>query len=170
MSRSAGKICEQHTYESIFRAHAKELRRFLYFKTGNMELAEDLMHDAFIKLWDHCANVDPSKAKNYLFTTANNLFLNYKKREKVIQKHRKGLGDRITNESPEFLMVEQEFLEKIEGAIAALPEGQREVFLMSRIEKKKYREIAEELNLSVKAVEKRMHLALMTMKEVIGKV
>ena len=49
-------------------------------------------------------------------------------------------------------------------------EKQKEVFLLSRIEKMKYREIAEMLEISVKAVEKRMHLALLEMKEKIGNV
>jgi RNA polymerase sigma-70 factor (ECF subfamily) len=67
-------------------------------------------------------------------------------------------------------MLEKEFLEKIEKAIADLPEKQKEVFLLSRIEKKKYREIAEILGISVKAVEKRMHLALIKMKDKIGNI
>jgi RNA polymerase sigma-70 factor (ECF subfamily) len=67
-------------------------------------------------------------------------------------------------------MLEKEFLEKIEKAISDLPEKQKEVFLLSRIEKMKYREIAEILGISVKAVEKRMHLALLEMKEKIGNV
>lgn len=170
MSNTNAKICNQQVYESVFKSYAKELKRFLYFKTRDMDLAEDLLQDAFVKLWDNCDKVDPEKVKSFLFTVANNLFLNYKKREKIIRNHRKGVTLKITNESPEFLMVEQEFLDKIEKAIADLPENQREVFLLSRIEKKKYKEIAEMLNLSVKAVEKRMHLALMTMKEKIGKV
>ena len=56
------------------------------------------------------------------------------------------------------------------NAISDLPEKQKEVFLLSRIEKMKYREIAEMLGISVKAVEKRMHLALLEMKEKIGNV
>ena len=73
-------------------------------------------------------------------------------------------------ETPEYLLVEKEFLVKIEEAIAALPDKQKEVFLLSRMEKKKYKEIAEILGISVKAVEKRMHLALLEMKEKIGNV
>lgn len=74
------------------------------------------------------------------------------------------------HETPEFLLLEKEFLVKIECAIASLTENQRQVFLLSRIEKKKYKEIAVLLNVSIKTVEKRMHVALKTMKEQIGKV
>jgi RNA polymerase sigma-70 factor (ECF subfamily) len=67
-------------------------------------------------------------------------------------------------------MIEQEFLEKVERVIANLPEKQREVFVMSRIEKLKYKEISEKLNISVKAIEKRMRNALIVVREQIGDV
>ena len=75
-----------------------------------------------------------------------------------------------TNESPEFLLEEKEFMVKLKKVIADLPEKQREVFLLSRIDKKKYSEISEMLDISVKAVEKRMSQALIRMREQIGNV
>jgi RNA polymerase sigma factor (sigma-70 family) len=59
---------------------------------------------------------------------------------------------------------EQEFKQQLEKAISDLPEGQREVFLLNRIDKKTYREIAEMLGVSVKAIEKRMHKALKALR------
>ena len=88
----------------------------------------------------------------------------------MVAEHQKTTIKSSNQESPEFVMLEKEFLEKIEKAIADLPEKQKEVFLLSRIEKKKYREIAEILGISVKAVEKRMHLALIKMKNKIGNI
>src|SRR3970282_20687 len=57
------------------------------------------------------------------------------------------------NQSPEYLFEEEEFKQKLTKAIASLNEAQREVFLLNRIEGKKYREIAELLNISQKTVE-----------------
>jgi RNA polymerase sigma-70 factor (ECF subfamily) len=54
--------------------------------------------------------------------------------------------------------------------VAGLPDIQREVFLMSRIDRKKYKEIAVILNISTKAVEKRMHNALRSLQEQLGKI
>ena len=67
-------------------------------------------------------------------------------------------------------MIEKEFLLKIEKSISELPDKQREVFLLSRIEKKKYKEIALLLGVSIKTVEKRMHDALKVINKKIGKV
>jgi RNA polymerase sigma-70 factor (family 1) len=163
-------ICKSEVFETIFRSYAKELKRFLYFKTGDTALAEDILQDTFVQLWKNCDNVSYEKVKNYLFTVANNQFLNYKKREKLIRAHHKTFPRKVFHETPEFLLLEKEFLVKIEKAIASLTENQQEVFLLNRIEKKKYREIAVLLNVSIKTVEKRMHVALKKMKEQIGRV
>ncbi|WP_353779372.1 RNA polymerase sigma-70 factor [Winogradskyella sp. 3972H.M.0a.05] len=170
MIKDIKKICDQDTFESIFKTYAKDLRRFIFFKTQDIQLAEDILQDTFIKLWDNCANVNYGKVKPYLYSVATNLFLNKIKKDKIIQKHKDSVSFVSDNQSPEFIMIEQEFLEKLEAAIESLPEKQREVFLLNRIEKKKYKEIAESLEISVKAVEKRMHLALKTMREKIGNI
>ena len=64
-------------------------------------------------------------------------------------------------------MEEDEFKTRLEQAISELVPTQREVFLMNRIDKKKYSEIAEELEISVKAVEKRMGKALKILRSKI---
>ena len=60
--------------------------------------------------------------------------------------------------------------ERLENAIAALPDTQRDVFLMNRIEKLTYREIAERLSVSVKAIEKRMSKALKQLSKLTKKI
>ena len=64
----------------------------------------------------------------------------------------------------------KELKEELENAIADLPEKQRVVFLLSRIDKKTYKEIAEMLGISKKAVEKRMYNALDTLRQVSKKI
>lgn len=163
-------VCQEKIFKSIFVAQAEHLRNFMYYKTGNLQQAEDLMQDAFGKLWENCAKVVLEKAKSYLFTVANNLFLNQVEHQKVVLKFEKRQHSERSNLTPQFLLEEEEFRKRLEDAINALPEGQRIVFLMNRIDKKKYREIAEELEISVKAVEKRMHKALVALRSISKKV
>ena len=80
--------------------------------------------------------------------------------EATVSKWLKSKGEKVSADEP---LVELE-TDKVNV------EKQKEVFLLSRIEKMKYREIAEMLGISVKAVEKRMHLALLEMEEKIGNV
>lgn len=162
-------VCEEEVYSSLFRSHSESLINFLYYKSGNYAGAEDLMQEAFVKLWKECAKVSAEKAKSFLYTVANNAFLNQVKHNKIVSKFEKLPHSQISKESPQYLLEEAEFKEKLESAIAALPEDQRVVFLMNRIDKMKYREIAEHLNLSVKAIEKRMHKALVELRKISRK-
>ena len=169
MSGQLKNICDNKVFDSVFNTYAKDLKRFLYFKFKDMASAEDVLQETFIKLWNNCSEVVYDKVKSYLYTVANNSFLDIKKHENVVRQHEKSFINYNTSESPEFLMIEEEYLTEVEGAIASLSEKQREVFLLSRIEKKKYKQIAEELGISTKAVEKRMHNALLIIREKLGK-
>ncbi|MFT5076587.1 MAG: RNA polymerase sigma-70 factor (family 1) [Polaribacter sp.] len=170
MPEDRTQICKPEVFEKIFSTYAKDLKRYIFFKTQDMDLAEDILQETFIKLWDNCNAVTFSKVKSYLYTVATNIFLNHIKHHKVKMVYKKNYVKTSTNESPEFIMIEKEFLEKIENTIRSLPPLQREVFLLNRIEKKKYKEIAVMLDISVKAVEKRMHLALIVIRQEIGNV
>lgn len=154
-------VCEEQTYLGLFNSLAKPLRNFLIYRGSEPEQANDIVQETFIKLWENCKKVLPEKAKSYLYTLASNAFKNEMAHLKVKLKYvQSGDTSRAVIETPEFKMEEQEFKMQIDKAIADLPPTQREVFLMNRIEKKKYAEIAELLGVSVKAVEKRMGKAL----------
>lgn len=167
MSETTKSVCEQSVFEKVFNTHSKTLRNFIYFKCGDADQADDLVQDAFVKLWNNCAKVSFEKAKSYLYTVANNAFLNEVAHKKVVLKYQKSVTNVATHENPEFIYREKEFQKELDKAIANLSEKQREVFLLNRIEKKKYREIAEMLGISVKAVEKRMHGALVSLRSEI---
>ena len=160
------EVCDEIVFSNFFRKNAKALRNFLIYKFGNTEEAEDITQEAFVKLWQNCADVPLEKAKSYLYTIATNSSLNVKNHEKVILKYQKNnsKADRF-NENPEFLLEETQFKEKLLKAIDNLNETQRVAFLMHRIDGKKYAEIAEILDISVKAVEKRIHIALTELRK-----
>lgn len=161
--------CDEITFSSFFKNHAKSLRNFLFYKYGNKEQAEDLAQEAFVKLWQNCANVPIEKAKSYLYTIANNSSLNEIKHQKVVLQYENNFtGLDKTNENPEYILEEKQFKNKLLKAIENLNETQRTAFLMHRIDGKKYSEIANELNISVKAIEKRIHLALVELRKTIN--
>lgn len=158
-------ICDEIVFSSFFKNNIKVLRNYLYFKYGNEEQANDMAQDAFIKLWEKCSDVPPEKAKSFLYTVANNATLNQIAHQKVVLNYTKNTKHKdYTNLSPEFILEEEQFKIKLEKAIQNLTEAQRTAFLLNRIEGKKYTEIAEILDLSVKAVEKRIHGALISLR------
>ena len=160
-------VCEEHIFSSVFRDNSKTVFNYIYYKFGNEEKAHDAVQEAFVKLWENCAKVAPEKAKSYLYTVANNLYLNVIKAEKVRLKYADQHSNSINQESPEYVLEEKQFQKKLDDALNALPENQRTVFLLNRIDGKKYSEIAEIEGVGIKAIEKRMHLALKTLREKI---
>ena len=153
-------ICEEHLFTSIFNKYSKDLYDFLYYKFGDILNPKDKVQEAFIKLWQNCGKVSPDKAKSFVFTTANNLMLNEVAHQKVVLKHAQTQPKHYTNENPEFLMQENEYNAKLQKALSNLTEAQRTAFLMNRVEGKKFKEIATLLDISTKAVEKRIYGAL----------
>ena len=153
-------VCEEHTYSKIFRTLSNDLFNFLRYKYGEGLNPKDKVQEAFVTLWNNCKKVPPEKAKSFLFTTANNLMLNEIKHQKVVLRHQQTKPKSYTNENPEFLMEESQFMEKYEAALAKLTKAQRVAFLLNKAEGKRHKEIAEMLGISRKAVEKRIYGAL----------
>lgn len=166
-SNEEQSLCEESVCKLIFNSHFKSLRNFLVFRFKNADFADDIAQNAFVKLWENCKILKNEQAKSFLFTTAIRLSLNEIKHQKIVSNYEINFTSHSsTKETPQFLLEENEFKIKLEKAINNLPEKQREVFLMHRYENQSYKEIASLLDLSVKAVEKRMHLALLTLRKV----
>ena len=162
-------VCDEKTFQIIFDNHSEVIRNFIYYKCGDMAQAEDITQDAFIKLWKNCKKVIFEKAKSFVMKVAQNAFYNELDHKKVVLKYNQQARPiRIDGQSPEFLIEEKEFMIKLQRSISKLPVKQREVFLLSRKDKKTYREIAEMIGLTQKAVERRMHLALVELREKLG--
>ncbi|MEM8906840.1 MAG: RNA polymerase sigma-70 factor [Bacteroidota bacterium] len=162
--------CHPRSFRSLYDQYSDALRNFVYYRSGDNGFAEDVAQESFLRLWKNCVNVPYEKAKSFLYTVAHNLILDRAKHHQVELKFRALPKQTTDTQHPEFLLEEQEFKAKLEQAINALPENQRVVFLMNRIDKMKYREIAQTLGLSQKAVEKRMHKALLFLRTTIGNI
>lgn len=161
-------ICSELVFKLVFEANFTLLRNFLIYKFRDVERAEDVAQNAFVKLWENCDILKQEQAKSFLFTTAIRLSLNNIKHDKVVSNFEiKTKPKAMHIESPEFLLEEAELKTRLEQAINELPEKQRTVFLMNRFDNQSYTEIASVLDLSVKAVEKRMHQALLSLRKVV---
>ncbi len=155
-------------FQKLFNELYDPIKNFIYFKTGDTGLSEDLAQDAFIKLWENRGKIKKATVKSYLYTIANNTTINHLKRNQLKYKFKNQLE--ISNEyaNPEFQIMLKEYEQKLNDALAKVPEGSREVFLMNRIEGMKYKEIADNLGLSVKAIEKRISKAIHILHEILG--
>lgn len=160
-------VCEEKIFSKIYDKFSKDLLGFLYYKFNGRPDSHDKMQDAFIKLWGNCKTVTPGKAKAFLFRVASNMMLNELKHEKVVLRYTQQKPKEYTNETPEFLMEEAEFLEKYQKALATLTENQRVAFLLFKAEGKRQKEIAEMLGVSRRVIEGRIFDAYKKLKSQI---
>lgn len=159
-------LCDEINFTGFFRTHINALRNYLFFKFGNDALADDITQESFVKLWQNCAEV--RHPKSFLYTVANNAALNQVAYQKLVLKYAENNPPNVADhKNPQYLIEEEEFRQKFDRAIASLTEAQRTAILLNRVEGKKYREIADMLGISIKAVEKRIHGALVAMREQI---
>lgn len=160
-------VCEERIFGAIYQKVAKELHDFIYYKFGEQFNPEDKVQEAFMKLWENCGKIVPEKARAFLFSVANNSTLNEIKHEKVKLKFANEFQNETEHQNPQFIIEEKEYLKKYQLALFKLSEEKRVAFLLNRVEGKKHKEIAEILNISKKAVEKRIYGALKELRKEI---
>jgi len=151
---------KQEELIQIFQDYRRKLCNYIYYKCGDMKLAEDLVQEVFVILWEKRDSVKHVSLKSYLYTIANHLYIDHYRHKNVEMELIHKRQDDSMAESPEYLLEVKEFDNRLKLAIASLSEKERTVFLMNRIDQLTFKEIAESLNISVKAVEKRMHHAV----------
>lgn len=158
-------------YEELFMIHYKALTLTAYRLLNNTKAAEDIVQDVFCILWEKKEQLQiTTSLKSYLFRMVINQSLNYLKKNKA-QHNRETLYSTYLNNEEDTITNEINFKEtgkRIEQAINSLPPACRLVFVLSRYEQFSYKQIANELNISVKAVENHMMKALKLLRSVLS--
>ncbi len=161
---------DSQQFEDLFRSHFDDLCRFARQFVYDHDAAQEVVQKIFISFWENRANIDPAQSmRAYLFRSVRNRSLNYLRDHKKFRSELLDIecADFITPmEEPDFEL--DELRQKIQRALDSLPSKCREVFEKSRNQEMKYREIAEEMNISVKTVEVHMSKALKILREKLG--
>lgn len=152
-------LCDKSVFKSVFEKWQLPLQHFVIAKGMNRMDAADVIQSVFVKLWKNCSKVRVDTLKAYLFTMAKNECIDH---FRIQQKtHNIQLDIKVDdNEDGQYLLEMNEFKIRLEASINSMNANSREVFIMSRFDNMTYKEIAESLEISIKAVEKRMHKAL----------
>lgn len=155
-------------YEALFREYYQPLCAYVHFYLKDRAASEEVVQDLFFNLWKKREDLEINTSiKSYLYAAARNHSLNVLKHIEVRENYKKlNEESRSLQESQVQDGIEASELEKrIKNAINQLPPERQRIFLMSRYEDLKYREIAEKLNISIKTVEAQMGKALKFLKE-----
>ncbi|MFN3402836.1 MAG: RNA polymerase sigma-70 factor [Cytophagaceae bacterium] len=130
------------------------------------EVAEDIVQDVFFKLWEKkMFSIKTESPKGYLIKSVANSSLNYIRSRKVRDKYATHYIMNSPVAEKDFQLEEKELELKIKAAIESLPVKCKIIFMMSRFEDMKYKEIAEHLGISIKTVENQMSIALDRLKK-----
>jgi RNA polymerase sigma-70 factor (ECF subfamily) len=150
----------QEEFKNLFEMHFAGIRNYVFYRSGNTEVATDIAQEVFLKIWEKQNSIQPENVKGLLYKIAGDLFVSYYRKEKRSFDFFSHFVYDHEDQSPEEIMAFEQLKGNYHKALEKLPEKQSTVFLMSRAENLKYAEIAEMLGISVKAVEKRMKSAL----------
>jgi RNA polymerase sigma-70 factor (ECF subfamily) len=119
-----------------------------------------------MKLWDKRSTIKPESIKSLLYIIAsNNLKSHFRHQKVVFDFANSNAKEELVQESADTNIRQEELQQKLQRTLTEMPEKCREVFLMNRMDNLVYSEIAERLGLSIKAIEKRMHEALLFIRE-----
>lgn len=152
--------------------------RLAYFQIGNEEEAKDIVSKCFMSLWEHREHIRSEQALSYMFISVRNACMDYRKSDtrhkKVyenIQKTERGVMEyysrAIESCNPTKVFAE-DIMNIVSETLSKLPERQREVFIKNRIEGLSYKETAEALGISYKAVDKSIQNTLKRLKIELG--
>lgn len=147
-------------FKKLFDTYFDDLRRYILYRSGDDDLATDIAQETFLRIWEKQMVIDPTTVKGLLFKIAGNLFISQYRKDQVANKFFKTYKPSGFALSPDEQVNFNELKIAYEKSLNTMPEKQRVVFLMSRVDELTYKEMAENLGLSVKAIEKRMNLAL----------
>lgn len=163
----------EDAFRQLFDAYRNKLYTYIFNTSKSREMAEDTVHDVFLKIWENREKLSQIDNLNaYLYRMAHNhAYTGFRRRAKEtlilaeLKKEQTGIVDFEGLDS----IIHKEVREFIQEAIGKLTPQQKLVFLMSRRDGLKHEEIAQKLNISIFTVKNHMVEALRFLREEVGR-
>ena len=163
---------EQRAFGELVRRYDNRLVNFVYRTVGDRERAQDLVQETFVRVYRHLHRFDQSKKfSTWIYTIAGNLAKNElrnRSRNPLVlfqtlkqnwDADHRPLEWEDTQYKPDDLYRKRFLREKVEEAVAQLPEHHRVVFVLRELEGKTYEEIAEITGCNLGTVKSRLNRA-----------
>lgn len=158
-------ISDDGFFEAAFHEYAPGLLVYARKIVRQEQAAEDILHDVFINLWNKRERIERFGVKAYLFTAVRNECINHLSRARVSRAHiEQALQKNEYSPLTWDYYVESELRARIDGALDRLTPQQRRIFTMNRFERKTYAQIASELEISPRTVQKHIEFSLKSLR------
>ncbi len=162
---------DESAYKELFLVYYKPLQQFAFSFIKSQELAEEIVSDVFLKIWEKRAELESiGNLKVYLYVSIKNTALKYllkQKRQVAISLDELDIELESFHWTPEELILTAEMMKKIEEAINDLPPRCKIIFKLIKEDQLRYKEVAEILNVSVKTIDSQLAIALKKISKAI---
>ncbi len=163
---------DEHAFGQLYAICMPYLLKFSKTILKNQELAEEVVSDIFIKIWQNRAEIGKiENFKLYLYVSTKNTALNYLSRhfrKEVLSLEEMALNTNVSTYNPEQLLITSEAVKKINYEIDKLPPRCKLIFKLAKEDRLKYNEIADLLNISIKTIDSQMAIALKKISSAIN--
>lgn len=150
-------------FKSIYDTHVSRIRNYLYYRSGDPHITDDLTQETFLRVWEKQSVFHSMKIKSLLYKIANQLFLDWVRKHRLQTDHLEQIQFQWQNDiikPPEAEAIR----EKCEKILVVLTEKERTVFLLHKRDELSQTDIAQQLDVSIKTVERWMRSAKQKIK------
>ncbi|WP_158798360.1 RNA polymerase sigma factor [Pedobacter sp. L105] len=162
------KLGDKRVFDHFYKSYSLPIYRKLLKMTKVDILAEELMQDVFVRLWDKRHLIESGQPfKSYLYTIAQNIVYDfYRKaaREERLQSEVKAFSTELYHHTEEKIFF-KETREILDKAINQLPAQQKLVFTLCKMEGKSYEEVSKTLGISTSTINGHIVKATKNIKE-----
>lgn len=158
----------KEAFHELYLEYFQKLCSYISFFTKNSDHSQDIVQQVMMKIWDKHSEINIGNSlKHYLFRASYNEFINVNKRAKkfsLLEELTLEAYEEIQDDAPYYL----QHLELVKREIEKLPPKCKEVFILNKMEGKRYREIAQQLGISEKTVEIHISNAMKKIRTVVN--
>ncbi|RFS13592.1 RNA polymerase sigma-70 factor [Emticicia sp. C21] len=147
-------VGDEGAFEEIYRRYFSKLLRTTQFKIHSKQIAEELLQDLFISLWEKRDKIAIDNLEAYLNASLKYLIINHIRRQILQDKFMEYAANKSElSETVDESIAFNELSVAIEKSIEKLPEKTRQIFTLNRLEYKSVKEISELLSIPERTVE-----------------
>jgi RNA polymerase sigma-70 factor (ECF subfamily) len=154
-------------YEQAFVQYRDKVYFYFLKKTRSAEDAKDLLQTTFLKLWKYRHSLSEDYLlEQHLFQIAKTVFIDYMRHENKVVKVQRTVNERFKQDSDIYISTNFDLQARLYRVLSTMPELRKKVFELNRLQGYSYKEIAEILSISVKAVDNNLSKALKQLRKI----